>query len=822
MFARRGRAPRGGRSLVLVGALVAACGSFRKGGLGGDDLGDATVGDGGDEAGDARGPPCSTEGESCQEGAGVCLGGICCDAEHACDAVCCPADDSCAFGACVVPGASCQRDRDCAAGEICDYDVLPTPSVDDAGVADAHDASDASDASDATDGADARDAGDASDTGDARDAGAGDVSDASDASVPLACKPHRDGHCIARPPTCGPSDPPPSSSATKCVGACPAALAKKLTPTLTRAWGGSLAAPYADDVELTPVVTQLDDDDCDGVVDERDRPDVVFVSFANGDVNNNGVLRAVTAVEGGFAEKWSVPIASGASILPWGALAAGDLDGVPGAEIVVCTSVAPQRVRVFGSDGKERFTSVPVGGCLTPSIADFDGDGTPEILIEGGILDGQKGTKFVPFTSSPSGGVVAVDLTGDGKLDVVGSAGVWTSAGARIADVTTVGIVGGALPPMSFLSVADLDRDGKPEVVAIDWSAHTLNVWQYDPAAPGGVKVVRRGVDVNGGFPSACPAASAGALHGGGSPTVARLDGDAFPDVAVGGAVAYAAFSGRALMDPAASAAETQLWAKPITNCAYGLAGSSAFDFDGDDRSEILFGGDEGTITVFRGYDGLTVWSTCASSIPLISYPFVADVDGDGHADIVSVASTRGACYDGTRQAGLRVFSQDGWPRARRMWNQYAYHTSNVGDEATIPRHEPTNWTTLGLNDDRRSSIAFANDAPDLVVAVSPRCTAGNYALIARVRNVGAAVLDVPVNVRFFTGTTLLGERHTVHALSPGASELVALELTPPPDAVAAGTAKVHAVIEDAIVPAHECRTDDNASPEVSGRCLTP
>jgi hypothetical protein len=53
---------------------------------------------------------------------------------------------------------------------------------------------------------------------------------------------------------------------------------------------------------MPPIVVQLDDDNCDTLIDERDIPEIVFNSFEGGDYNKNGTLRAVSVVDGAGRE----------------------------------------------------------------------------------------------------------------------------------------------------------------------------------------------------------------------------------------------------------------------------------------------------------------------------------------------------------------------------------------------------------------------------------------------------------------------------------------------------------------------------------------
>jgi len=104
------------------------------------------------------------------------------------------------------------------------------------------------------------------------------------------------------------------------------------------------------------------------------------------------------------------------------------------------------------------------------------------------------------------------------------------------------------------------------------------------------------------------------------------------------------------------------------------------FDFDGDGSAEVIYS-DEINLRVYTGSDGTVLWSTCNTTGTLVEYPLVADVDGDGHADIVAVSNDySGITCEGTKQTGVRVFgdSLDSWVRTRRVWNQHTYHVTNI------------------------------------------------------------------------------------------------------------------------------------------------
>jgi len=182
----------------------------------------------------------------------------------------------------------------------------------------------------------------------------------------------------------------------------------------------------------------------------------------------------------------------------------------------------------------------------------------------------------------------------------------------------------------------------------------------------------------------------------------------------------------------------------------------------------------------------------------------------------------------GVKTTGVRVFGdlEGKWVRTRRVWNQHAYHVTNVAESGAIPAIEAPNYLTTGLNNFRQNKqpgSEFA--APDAIVSLHPQCTSP-YALVATVTNIGEAALPSGIVVGFYEGTapngTLLGKSATTQTLYAAQSENVVLTLTNPPAGVADGTQPLYAVVDDTQTPHpawHECRVDNDTSAPITGTC---
>jgi hypothetical protein len=89
-------------------------------------------------------------------------------------------------------------------------------------------------------------------------------------------------------------------------------------------------------------------------------------------------------------------------------------------------------------------------------------------------------------------------------------------------------------------------------------------------------------------------------------------------------------------------------------------------------------------VFVFRG-DGTVSFQDDRSSVTIWDTPAIVDVDGDGHADIVTVQDSG---------PGVKVINNatNDWVGTRRIWNEHAYHVTNVSDGGSIPRIEQPSW----------------------------------------------------------------------------------------------------------------------------------
>ncbi|MCB9758438.1 MAG: VCBS repeat-containing protein [Alphaproteobacteria bacterium] len=469
--------------------------------------------------------------------------------------------------------------------------------------------------------------------------------------------------------------------------------------------------PSSNNIMMMPAVASLNDDNGDGNIDENDIPDIIVITYGG-----QGTLRAVSG--DGSGELWNV---SNAGLQGQGAVAVGDIDNDGIVEIVAPTSSA---IKAYENDGTLKWTSAPLNGLIygtsdAPAISDMDGDGDPEIIMGAAILynDGTlRGRGSAGIGSSTNVGTTsfAVDLDNDGTQEVVVGNALYEPDG------TTIWQNG---EQDGYVAVADFDNDGEGEIVVTGNGAVRLQdtngsvIWRANLTSSSGSYV--------------------------GPPTVADFDGDGEPEIGVAGRSTYSVFETNGAL----------LWERPTQDASSGNTGSSVFDFEGDGVAEAVYA-DETRLWVFAGPDGtVKLESTEHSNATWTEYPVVADVDADGVAEIV-VPNTN---YSG--HTGFYVFGDaDGsWREGRRIWNQHAYHITNVNDDGTIPTSADINW--LRYNNFRSGDLTAGTGGtwPDLVVSLDHVCEVfcddGRLMIWARVGNQGHVDVDPGVQVSLYAET---------------------------------------------------------------------
>lgn len=743
------------------GGIGAAAGA---GGVANGTGGSINLDSGSDGGAQTCGPhtPCET---------GVCSKGICCQsAELSCDGKCCGSGEVCLFEQCETPGKPCQSSADCGDGRYCETSL-----------------------------------------GDQPDSGASDATLGTDAG-PFCARPSSHGRCINLPPICDQSD---AGTDAGCYERCEFFPTAGMLNTVKKwQWGQKLKPlqyPEFIDTWSTPTVGRVYDSNCDNSVNGDDSPALVFVS-GNGEGTccqctgagasqsacKTGVLRAVDGRTG--TTLWSLRKAESSSVgFAAMSTALGDVDGSGSMEVLAMTGEG--RLALVSGDGKVLGLSdkpYPNSGPSTfgwgggIALGDMDNDGKPEAAFGATVwtIDGTTVTHLFDGSAGGAGPASVsqstsffADLEGDGTLELCVGNSAYRKDGSTLWNRALSGPLGAAIPD-GLSAVADFDGDKKPEVVMVSGG----KVWLLEGST---------GADEIGPF--VLPGTGSG-----GPPTVADFDGDKRAEIGVAQRNKYS------MLKPDYVTKTLQVaWEAPNHDLSSSVTGSSVFDFEGDGRAEVIYN-DECFLWVYDGATGKVLLAELTTSFTGTESSIVADVDGDGHAEIVMVSNgfdpTKLGCDVAPWNApdsannrpawkppaghsahrGLTVWGdkQNSWVGTRTLWNQHAYAVSNICDDrdsactapntyGLIPKNQAANWSLPWLNNFRQNvQDKGIFNAPDAVVSISVEC-ADPVIVQVTVRNIGLSALPAGVPVDVFAGPNRIGSVVTTLPLGPGQSETI-------------------------------------------------
>ncbi len=436
---------------------------------------------------------------------------------------------------------------------------------------------------------------------------------------------------------------------------------------------------------LSPVVIDLDKD---GI------GDIVFGGVGPSQLS----LYAVDGRTG--QKKWSVD--GGYNLFSSGTeMTAGDLDGDGFPEILVIVDApsSPRtQIRCYNHDGTVKWQSNVVDGARVTSsngtmrlvLANVVGDSKPEIIFghlgrTNDLPAGQFSERLVsifnnqgaPLTATRigrfSGGldtITVADLNLDGSAEIL-------YGGAAVSGQGTLLWLYDQVTQVLDAAVANLDADPFPEIVYLDRFFNLYCAEHTGAKKWGPVKVP-----------------VTGSLGDFGLPVIGDANGDGKPEILVALGKAIQIFNTDGTLQ------------RTIPLSYEGVGGNpTLFDLNGDGKPEIVYHSGRGpfdvpsqflygALFVFDGPTGVELFSAAASrtsSAQLVT-PLIADVDGDGAAEIVVGGADQGGI--------LRVFKakSGNWAPARPVANQQEYSVTNVNDNGTIPAAPPANWTVPGLN----------------------------------------------------------------------------------------------------------------------------
>ncbi|MDR0799787.1 MAG: FG-GAP-like repeat-containing protein [Dysgonamonadaceae bacterium] len=344
---------------------------------------------------------------------------------------------------------------------------------------------------------------------------------------------------------------------------------------------------------------------------------------------------------------------------------------------------------------------------LITTFADFNKDGIPEILVGSKVFDSATGNLLCSIAdTNPADPSIAADLFNTGTLNFV--------TGNRIYDVSpslntltlrktiTPPVITNADPEYTSaspltgaaggrVSAVDIDHDGKLDLVilcTVDTSPYYSVLYVADPVS-GAIKASK--YIPNAGY--AC------------YPFIGDIDGDGNIEIVIikNQTTAASAHTYMIAYKYDGSSVLQEFWRLTHKDNS-GSTGLTLFDFDQDGKAEIVYR-DEQYLRIIDGTaDGDIRYTDRNKAIfpntsgTCTEYPIVADVDGDGQAEIIVLGGSSLAPGSNANLRGaLWVFKSadpdSPWAPARTVWNTPAYNPVYVNEDLSIPAY-PLNPAT--------------------------------------------------------------------------------------------------------------------------------
>lgn len=428
------------------------------------------------------------------------------------------------------------------------------------------------------------------------------------------------------------------------------------------------------------------------------------------------------------------------------AVADVDLDGY--GEIYAVSGNAYLHCFEHNGTPKAGFNSIDVGNFeVGPGIADFNGDGVPEVYIGNKIYNSLTGALICQGNGSTGKNGQAWHPA---VADLLPSNACADCAGLEMAcgnTVYSVNIATGTMTALpnnlsglgdGYTSIADMNQDGNLDVVVT--SAGKVYVW--NPVT---------GNQMGGTY--TLPGTGTG-----GRPNIADYDNDGKPEIGVVGKDKYVMLDFNTVTNQM-----SQVWLKNTIDGSQMTTGS-AFDFEGDGATEVVYR-DENNLFVYDGATGAVKLSTPCGSATRTEFPTVADVNGDGKANIICNCST--ANQGGTGK--VRVYESSGfdWIGSRDIMNQHSYSVTNVNEDLTIPIQQQNNAVFPEMNTFISQAPYFDENWDPIYIPVADLtvnfdtivfCEVPNqFSVTLTVCNHGSKRVNGTIPITFYTGDPLAG-----------------------------------------------------------------
>jgi hypothetical protein len=306
-------------------------------------------------------------------------------------------------------------------------------------------------------------------------------------------------------------------------------------------------------------------------------------------------------------------------------LAIADIDGDGKPDAVVANN---------GGDTVSIFRNTSTGGVISfaskvdyktggapvdVAIADFDGDGKPDIAVTNSYSNTisvfrntstpgsvSLGSKIDALTGTLPWSIAITDIDGDGKPDAV----VTNNGGNTISVIRNTSTSGSVSFTSNLdysagnapvgIATADIDEDGKPDITVANSTSNSVSVFR-NMSTSGSVSLAEKVDYTMGNGPSII--------------AIADIDGDGKPDIVM---TNYSTDNALSVLRNKSISGSVSLAEKVDYITGMGPVGLAIADIDGDGKPDLVTTNYDGnTICIFRNIVGSTGVANFGSTVPI-------------------------------------------------------------------------------------------------------------------------------------------------------------------------------------------------------------
>ncbi len=340
------------------------------------------------------------------------------------------------------------------------------------------------------------------------------------------------------------------------------------------------------------------------------------------------------------------------------------------------------------------------------SFADLDKDGLAEIFFAGAVLNHDGTIRWQSLETGTA--MLPADVNLDGYYEVIFGSNIYDRFGSLVTALPNSYINGAGT-----LTLGGLDEDPYPELIykGYQW----VFVFEHD----GTLKWTH--YDGNNNYSNS-------------PPTIADFDGDGQPEIGV---------LAKNRMYTLDAQGNVEISRNVNFNDSSAFVGTTAFDFLGDGSAELI-ANDHSYIHILYGDQPIPLYEWSNGSYTQHEYVVVADIDNDGHAEMVAYSGDSWIAYEDRN---------DRWPATRGIWNQYHYYPASINDDGSVPTQPVSAWNNQSIF---RSNPAYLSSRkPDLQIAGAQLSTSASQQVVyVNIINTGEVALNALTSIDVYQGSS--------------------------------------------------------------------